>query len=277
MKCAYVTLVMLGDSYVKGAVALAKSLIKSGTKHELVCLITKDVTQRQKLQQLYNHVIIVPYLYFECGKMLTERQQQLYNKWINFSFTKWRCFELISYDKCVYLDADQLVLRNIDHLFCVASPCAMCFNYNYNPQYKLFKYGHTITPTIHNHIIHNYDIIGFTGTLVFTPNMNLFEKIVSLLNPKNPLLNTPVNKYNNGFDEIVLAQALINLKLEVTQLSPMYMWNAGDYSVLRNLQPYIINYYGDQKPWTTNGGNKTEHSQFMDVYIWKYFYNSKIK
>ncbi|AAK70707.1 ORF47 P13 [Cydia pomonella granulovirus] len=268
MRCAYVTLVMLGDGYVKGAVALAKSLLKSGTVHDLVCMVTEDVTKTQDLKRVFTHVIAVPYVYFKCGKMLTERQQKLYGEWIDFSFTKWRCLELIMYDKCVYLDADQIVLRNIDHLF--RHSYAMCFNYNYSALYKVFKYGDVIDCDVQKFILENHNLLGFTGTFVYTPSLQLMSTILSLLTPTNILL-THHNKFNNGFDEVVLAQALVQEKIDVVQLTPMYVWSAGDYSVLKG-QPYVINFYGDKKPWV--GGEKT--SFYMDTFIWKYFYQSKV-
>ncbi|UXX41844.1 p13 [Psilogramma increta granulovirus] len=266
MKCAYVTLVMLGDEYVKGAVALAKSLIKSGTQNDLVCMVTHDVTQLDVLSNVFTKVVQVSYLYYKCGEMSTKRQQQLYTKWINFSFTKWRCFELTTYDRCVYLDADQVVVQNVDHLF--LHEYAMCFNYNYNSLFKTFKNLHTINYEVQKFVLDNSDTLAFTGTLVYTPNLIIITTIVNLLNPFNTLLNAPVNKYNNGFDEIVLAQMFVSLKINVIQLSYMYVWNAGDYRNLNThtTQPYIINFYGDQKPWFVS------NFVYIDEYIWWFFY-----
>ncbi|AAM70240.1 glycogenin P13 [Phthorimaea operculella granulovirus] len=266
MRFAYVTLVMLGNNYVKGAVALAKSLHKSGTKHELVCMITNDVTHTRELHKVFDRVVTVPYMFYKCGKFLTERQEQLYSKWIDYSFTKWRCLEMSVYDRCVYLDADQIVLRNIDHLF--QWEWAMCFNGNYNALYKSIKCGEIVTDL--RNILQNSNVLGFTGTLVFTPNSRVSNCIKYLLSEeKSELLTTP--RYNNGHDEIVLAHALANCNIAVRQLSPLYVWNAGEYCVLKNNnQPYVINYYGDKKPWH-------HKSVFMDMYIWKYFYFCKIK
>ncbi|AKS25378.1 p13 [Clostera anastomosis granulovirus B] len=266
MKCAYVTLVMLGNEYVKGAVALAKSLKKSGTQNDIVCMVTPDVTQLDDLSKVFTKLIPVSYLYYECGKMSTKRQQQLYTKWINFSFTKWRCFELIMYDRCVYLDADQVVVQNVDHLF--IHEYAMCFNYNYNSLFKVFKNLQIVNYHVQKFVLENSDTLAFTGTLVYTPSINIFTTITNLLNTSNPLLNTPVNKFNNGFDEIVLAQVFVLLQINVVQLSYMYVWNAGDYRTLNThtTQPYIINFYGDRKPWFVS------KSVYIDEYIWWYFY-----
>ncbi|AAP85675.1 p13 [Adoxophyes orana granulovirus] len=266
MKCAYVTLVMLGDNYVKGAIALGKSLVRTGTENEMVCMVSDDVTQLKELHKLYR-VINVPYLHYKCGKMLTERQQQLYSNWINFSFTKWRCFELNMYDRCIFLDADQIVLRNIDHLF--HYPNALCYNYNYSCNFKHLKHGDVVSYDAQKYILDNSNVLGFSGTLVFEPNLKMAKTIESLLSPDNDKLNEAINIYNNGFDEIVLAQAFIMMKKDVVQLSPMYVWAAGNYNALKNgQQPYIINYYGDQKPWTLND------AIYMDIYIWWFFYNN---
>ncbi|AER41471.1 P13 [Epinotia aporema granulovirus] len=268
MKCAYVTLVMLGDTYVPGATALAKSLILSGTCHDLVCMVTDDVTVTELLRSVFNKIISVPYVSFKCGEMMTERQRQLYGDWIDKSFTKWRCFDILNYDKCIYLDADQIVTQNIDHVFNLAPP-AMCFNFVYNKMFKNFSYGSVITPKQLALIFNNCKILGFTGTLLYQPNKIILQEIIRLLSPSNAFMRE--KHFHNGYDEIVLMQALIKLNYSVTQLSPMYVWNAGEYTTLKNSQPYIINYYGDDKPWVKN---KT--IRYIDEYIWKYFYEKQV-
>lgn len=265
MKCAYVTLVMLGDGYVPGAVALAKSLLSSGTPHDLVCLVTGDVERVTELTRVFHRVVRVPYLRRKCGRMLTERQRTLYGAWIDCSFTKWRCFELRAYAKCVYLDADQLVLRNVDHLFGLRAP-AMCFNHNYEPAFGRFRYGDSVAPSYLATLLEGGGLVGFTGTLVFRPGAALGAAVLRL--SATSLSPDSDNRFNNGFEEVVLTEALVETDTSVTQLSPMYLWNAGDYSVLKNSQPYIVNYYGDGKPWM--GRNK---KTFMDEYIWRYFYS----
>ncbi|AKN80719.1 P13 [Diatraea saccharalis granulovirus] len=265
MKCAYVTLVMLGNNYVKGAVALAKSLKNTGTEFDLVCLVTPDVTKIEDLKKLYTRVIFISYLYQKCGKMLTQRQHELYSKWIDFSFTKWRCFELTDYDKCIFLDADQIVLKNIDHLINIPARYALCHNPNYNSHFKRFNHADIITYKELEFMYDNFDLLGFTGTLVFTPDLSLSQHIFSILH-NNSLVHLP-NRFNNGYDEVVLTRAFIDLKIDVVQLDPQYTWNAGNYTALKNNHmPFVVNYYGDQKPWC-------EKVLFLDVFIWKYFYH----
>ena len=61
---AYVCIVMLGDSYIPGAIVLAQSLINCGSKADRVCLITPDVSEEAKklLQMFFNKVKVVDYI-----------------------------------------------------------------------------------------------------------------------------------------------------------------------------------------------------------------------
>ncbi|ACI28772.1 P13 [Agrotis ipsilon multiple nucleopolyhedrovirus] len=265
---AYVTLVMLGDEYVEGAMVLAKSLLASGTRHHLVCMVTPDVSARarDKLAELYTSVLDVDYLSFECPPMLTKRQNQMYGHWIDKAFTKWQCLKLHQYEKLVYLDADHLVVKNIDHLFQLKAP-GICFtddNYGY---YDRLQYGDTIQPETMAAYMRYNKILCKAGTVLLEPNLTLYHTIVNLLHPQNKYLMK--SYYHNGFDEQVLLQALIHLGVAVTQLSVLYVWNAGSYYRLRKgHDPYVINYYGDVKPWHFTRGR---YVNYMDVFIWKYF------
>nr|ACI43906.1 P13 [Ophiusa disjungens nucleopolyhedrovirus] len=265
---AYVTLVMLGDEYVRGAIALAKSLLCSGTPHDLVCMVTRDVSETAVgLLSEYYKVVVVDYLRYRCPPMLTKRQNQVYGPWIDCAFTKWQCLMLTHYTKIVYLDADHLVLKNIDHLFDLNAP-AMCFaddNYGY---YDRLCFGDRIEPATLASYMRLNKILCKGGTVLFKPDERLHFTIVSLLNDTNECLTK--SYYHNGYDEQVLLQALIALNISVTQLSVLYAWNAGSYHCLRkNVEPLVINYYGDKKPWNART------AQYMDMYIWHYFNDTK--
>jgi len=124
-KYAYVTLVMLGDVYVKGALVLAHSLKLSATKYDLVCMVTSDVSNNavEALSVLYR-VIRVQKLHGECCPMNSQKQREKY-PWINFSFTKWNCYTFTEYKKVFFLDADVVVTQNIDSIFEESAPAGM--------------------------------------------------------------------------------------------------------------------------------------------------------
>nr|QGX02321.1 p13 [Mamestra configurata nucleopolyhedrovirus A] len=271
---AYVTLVMLGDEYVEGAKVLAKSILYTGTKHDLVCMVTPDVSEhaRNELAKLYTHVTVVEYIHYECPPMLTKRQNEVYGKWISYAFTKWQCLKLLQYKKILYLDADHLVVKNIEHLFYLQAP-ALCFTDDNNSYYEKLLFGDVVSFNNLAGFMRYNKILCKGGTVLFEPSLQLYYTILGLLRPTNNCLVKCY--YHNGFDEQVLLQAFIEMRMNVTQLSLLYAWNAGAYHRLRKGggNPYVINYYGDAKPWHLS---KLRNIEYTDVYIWKWFQDSNI-
>ncbi|ENN74295.1 hypothetical protein D910_02702 [Dendroctonus ponderosae] len=111
---AWVTLAT-NDSYSLGALVLAHSLKQTGTVHQLAVLVTPGVTSamREKLSSVFNLVQEVNILDSrdEANLRLLKRPE------LGITFTKLHCWRLTQFDKCVFLDADTLVLKNSDELF----------------------------------------------------------------------------------------------------------------------------------------------------------------
>lgn len=123
-KYAYVTLVMLGDLYIAGAIVLAHSIRKCGSKVDLVVLVTPDVSTEGKkiLSMFFTHVIMIDYV--NVPNWRTKRQP--HRKYLELVFTKFHIFNLVQYEKVLLIDADALVLKYPDHLFTLDAP-AGCF------------------------------------------------------------------------------------------------------------------------------------------------------
>ncbi|XP_011869506.1 PREDICTED: nascent polypeptide-associated complex subunit alpha, muscle-specific form isoform X2 [Vollenhovia emeryi] len=111
---AWVTLAT-NDAYSLGALVLAHSLRRVGTKYELACLVTPGVTatMREKLSAVFSLVQEVNVLDSkdEANLALLARPE------LGITFTKLHCWRLTQYEKCVFVDADALVVRNCDELF----------------------------------------------------------------------------------------------------------------------------------------------------------------
>ncbi|GAB1859579.1 glycogenin glucosyltransferase [Camponotus japonicus] len=111
---AWVTLAT-NDAYSLGALVLAHSLRRVGTKYELACLVTPGVTaaMREKLAAVFSLVQEVNVLDSkdEANLALLARPE------LGITFTKLHCWRLTQYEKCVFVDADALVVRNCDELF----------------------------------------------------------------------------------------------------------------------------------------------------------------
>uniref|UniRef100_A0A182P4G0 glycogenin glucosyltransferase n=1 Tax=Anopheles epiroticus TaxID=199890 RepID=A0A182P4G0_9DIPT len=143
---AWVTLAT-NDSYSLGALVVAHSLKRVHTEHQIAVLITPGVSEsmKTKLRTVFNVVEEVNLLDSkdEANLALLKRPE------LGVTFTKLHCWRLIQFEKCVFLDADTLVLRNCDELFereeLSAAPdigWPDCFNsgvYVYKPSMETFS------------------------------------------------------------------------------------------------------------------------------------------
>lgn len=113
MKRAYVTMICGGDSYVPGAEALGHSIVESGSREQRVAMVTSDVSQEACQQLIANgwEIRLV-----EPIANPRPNEELLFARF-GLSFTKLRVFDFEEYDKLVFLDADTIVMRNVDHLF----------------------------------------------------------------------------------------------------------------------------------------------------------------
>lgn len=144
-KFAWVTLAT-NDSYSLGALVVAHSLKRVHTAHQLAVLITPGVSEsmKNKLRTVFNVVEEVNLLDSKdkSNLALLKRPE------LGITFTKLHCWRLTQFEKCVFLDADTLVLRNCDELFereeLSAAPDVGwpdCFNsgvYVYRPSLETF-------------------------------------------------------------------------------------------------------------------------------------------
>ena len=126
-RSAWVTLVMRGDAYVPGALALAASLRGSGTAAATVCMVTPDVSAgaRALLGRAFDRVAAVEKLSYPTRPMPTAKQREIYGGWISDACTKWRCLALTEYARVIVLDADTVLLGDCDHLFELPAPAGI--------------------------------------------------------------------------------------------------------------------------------------------------------
>lgn len=103
------------DSYCMGATVVARSLRHHGTTRSIVVMVTPNVSDRARLAlgNIFDEVIIVDVMDSEDRLHLA----MLGRPELGITFTKIHCWTLTQYSKCVFLDADTLVLSNVDELF----------------------------------------------------------------------------------------------------------------------------------------------------------------
>lgn len=134
--CAYATLVTNAD-FARGAAALLRSLRLSGTEADLVVMHTAAVPEasRAPLRQRGGRLVEVELLptsdafnavhareALHGAAPFTKGQKPPFHTPLD-NFAKLRLWQL-DYERVVFLDADTLVLRNIDRLFGYPEFCA---------------------------------------------------------------------------------------------------------------------------------------------------------
>jgi len=219
---AWVTLAT-NDSYCVGALVLAASLRKANTTRSLVILTTKGISESMvdRLNESFDEVVVVDPL--DSGDlpnlMLMDRPE------LGITFTKLHCWTLTKYTKCVFLDADTLVVKNSDDLFdreeFSAAPDAGwpdCFN---------------------------------SGVFVFRPNLNTFREIIKFAS---------VNGSFDGGDQGLLNHYFSSWASEDIKKHLPFLYNMCATSTYTYLPAYkhygadvkIIHFIGCTKPWHVN-------------------------
>uniref|UniRef100_A0A1L8E298 glycogenin glucosyltransferase n=1 Tax=Nyssomyia neivai TaxID=330878 RepID=A0A1L8E298_9DIPT len=235
-KFAWVTLAT-NDSYSLGALVVAASLRRVATAHQIAVLITPGVTEamRTKLSTVFDVVKEVNILDSRDSANLA----LLARPELGVTFTKLHCWNLTQYEKCVFLDADTLVLHNCDELFereeFAAAPDVGwpdCFN---------------------------------SGVFVFRPSQDTFGKILDFA--------VKAGSFDGG------DQGLLNLYFadwahsDISKHLP-FVYNTcstATYSYLPAFKQYgqgvkIIHFIGTAKPWLQNFDPQTRTVRTPDNY-----------
>lgn len=107
---AYATILHSAHLYVCGAIAAAQSIRMAGSTRDLVILVDDTISEYHRggleaagwkirtIQRIRN----------------PKAERDAYNEW---NYSKFRLWQLTDYDKIIFIDADLLILRNIDFLF----------------------------------------------------------------------------------------------------------------------------------------------------------------
>lgn len=116
---AYVTL-LSDNSYYRGVLILQESLRRVGCKYPLVCMVTEDVDkdvidilEKAKVGIRLVDKIPLP----EAVQEYNIQTGSVFGEIWKYTPTKFNAFSLTEFEKIVFLDADILVLKNLDHCF----------------------------------------------------------------------------------------------------------------------------------------------------------------
>jgi alpha-N-acetylglucosamine transferase len=107
---AYATVLHSSESYVCGAITLAQSLLKTGTKRDLILLIDNSISVHKR-----RALAAAGWKTRTITRIRNPRAENgTYNE---YNYSKFRLWQLTDYEKIIFIDSDIVVLRNLDILF----------------------------------------------------------------------------------------------------------------------------------------------------------------
>lgn len=238
---AWVTLAT-NDSYALGAIVLARSLRSVNTEAQLVCLVCNkgDLSENivDSLSVAFDEIVETELI--SSDEPLIDRPE------LRVTFTKINCWRLVQYEKCVFLDADTLVIQNCDELFEAEELSAApdigwpdCFN---------------------------------SGLFVFRPSEDKFNELKEFI--------ATVGSFDGG------DQGLLNSFFANTWHRLSFIYNtaisigalAMSYTYLPALKHFghnikIVHFLGAVKPWHTQGSSGSPTQKYLDQW-WTVFNKS---
>ncbi|NXU51198.1 GLYG protein, partial [Turnix velox] len=216
---SFVTLAT-NDSYAKGALVLGSTLQQSRTTRKLTVLITPHVSEpmRKVLGKIFDEVVPVNVL--DSGD--SAHLALLKRPELGITLTKLHCWELTQFSKCVFMDADTMVLSNIDELFereeLSAAPdpgWPDCFN---------------------------------SGVFVFRPSIETYNELLQFASEKGSF---------DGADQGLLNTFFSNWATSDMSKHLPFIYNLSSTSVYSYLPAYkafgaktkVVHFMGSVKPW----------------------------
>jgi lipopolysaccharide biosynthesis glycosyltransferase len=129
-KNAWVVLLMGDPHYIIGAVAMAHSLRRVNTKYDIVCM-TPDAHENTiaYLHLHFKKVYVIDFLEYPSTPFTSQKQNDIYDSWMFKSYTKWAILSLTDYKKVCIIDADLIVVNNMDHIFDLPTPVGVFSNH----------------------------------------------------------------------------------------------------------------------------------------------------
>ena len=116
MKYSYVT-VLSTESYLLGVLCMYKSLKNTNTNVPLTVVVTDNISE-DIIKILENEGIsVVRKPKIKITNIVNEQNKDSKFMYWNNTFDKLHIFELVQFEKIVYIDSDMLILNNIDELF----------------------------------------------------------------------------------------------------------------------------------------------------------------
>lgn len=226
---AFATL-LEGQSYVAGAITLAKTLRKIGTDHSLIVLVDKTSLSQESLdlvEKAFDKSIDISDS--KISASIDEVASRLGRAELTVTYSKILLWSLTEFRQIIYLDADTLPLKSLDHLF---------DEYSSLPNTTVAAAPDIGWPDLFN-----------TGMMILKPNLDTFTKIKQFASEEGSsfdgadqgLLNEFFNLAENGF-----SWHRLPFLYNVTP-SPHYQYAPALTRFFDQIN--VVHFIGEHKPW----------------------------
>jgi len=226
MNQAYVT-VLSSDNYLPGVLALAKN-IRDVCKNTLLVLTPYDLRKEtyDELRRKNIKFISAPDIEAPDQALRATKEHPWYSYWTKTLF-KLRIFDLVDYDKIVFVDGDMMLLESIDELFKLPDMSAVISGKSYpgNEQWVDLN----------------------SGLMVIEPQKGLSKRMAALI--------PAVASEKRIFGDQDIIQAFFdgwrkNEKLHIPEGYNVFFEHYHHYQV--NAFVKVIHFVGERKPWMMN-------------------------
>lgn len=230
-KRAYVSL-LSSNEYLNGVLVLNQSLKNVNSEYELILVINDELNLDTLCELKVRKIKTIQFDKIEYPRSTIERMEK--NGWINSNLyntaDKLRIFSLTEYEKLVYLDADLLILKNIDYLFDYPNGCAVIdAGAVYDCQPNLFGLKED------RNYYHNFN----SGLLVIEPKEESFNKLYKIMFDTQGYDQEIIRKYWDFWLEDTSKHLPQSLNVFVN-LIPYYL----GYNILRLHDIQVLHFAG---------------------------------
>jgi lipopolysaccharide biosynthesis glycosyltransferase len=235
---------------------------------------------------LFDQVIFVEYIKADCKPLRTKKQREKYETWICDSFTKWACLSFTQYDKILFLDADVVVLDNLDNLFDLPAPAgtfsspwargkhsgkdsgralqSVLNDHYYGPE-EIFSHGKKVSWISLKNGLENNGFVAPGTCVLLEPNNVAFNKFKSML--VNKVVEFGPYGHEScfsGFDE----QSIIELYWKHferenhhwTHIDQTYNFIPWHFKWIKG-EPKVIHFFG-KNVW------EMDRTEWTDIQVW---------
>ncbi|KAM0043281.1 putative glucuronosyltransferase [Helianthus debilis subsp. tardiflorus] len=269
---AYVTL-LYGDEFLLGVRVLGKSIRDTKTTRDMVVLVSDGVSTYAKKLLKADGWIVTPI-------SLLQNPNQVRPTRFWGVYTKLKIFNMTDYKKVVYLDADTIVVKNIDDLFKCGKFCANLKHSErlnsgvmvVEPSEELFKDMVSKVTTLYSYtggdqgFLNTY-YAGFESARVFDPNISpeeLKSKPVPEMERLSTLYNADVGLYMLANKWMVDEKELRVIHYTLGPLKPWDWWTSWllkPVDVWQNIRDQLE----ETLPGTRGGRNP--HDEFIVKFL----------